>query len=472
MGDRKESFPSLFLPKPLSTLSMFHMAWRLADSVVHGEIDNRTQGLVVGKLWLVGCPEPVALQLKGNPSSDIVGCHLTFRRRNPTSIFPTGSELGEGSFASPELDSSPPDNLSEFGVPNGFNLVQEGVVGEITASRKVRLLPEIPGKTMLDILDMREAGENPGPDRLANVIYLEWYSSSNGRAVLELVDFEVTLSEPAWSLAPEQVGQADANLFIASQQLVDQLAEEFEATEFDMDADHLLSEFEWEAIFRESDSFAEKATELFEKYADHPDFEEILSRELGWEMVQGEEESEDEDDNQSLSGGGSTDAFQFETDSSFWDEEDEEGRASLPDPELEGVHWVYDEHGHVLHPLAKSIFDSCLELRKWCATQGYLGEEGDPDVKEMLFQFQCAGTRCAGALQSLAYKESETQPGFIVARLKRALDHIHKSIAAGSCVIRKKLLPMERMAPFHRLTFSYREQIIDWMQRARRGEWG
>ena len=30
------------------------MAWRIAESVVRGEIDNRRKGCVTGRIWLVG----------------------------------------------------------------------------------------------------------------------------------------------------------------------------------------------------------------------------------------------------------------------------------------------------------------------------------------------------------------------------------------------------------------------------------
>jgi len=30
------------------------MAWRIADNVIRGELDNQTPGLVQGKIWLAG----------------------------------------------------------------------------------------------------------------------------------------------------------------------------------------------------------------------------------------------------------------------------------------------------------------------------------------------------------------------------------------------------------------------------------
>jgi hypothetical protein len=35
------------------------MAWRIHDSVIRGEIDNREKGIVRGRLWLDGLAEPI-----------------------------------------------------------------------------------------------------------------------------------------------------------------------------------------------------------------------------------------------------------------------------------------------------------------------------------------------------------------------------------------------------------------------------
>ncbi|HSH37152.1 MAG TPA: hypothetical protein VK993_00080 [Chthoniobacterales bacterium] len=54
------------------------MAFRIADSVIRGEIDNRTDGVIRGKVWLHGRPEPLLLELIGNAHPDLAGCLLTF----------------------------------------------------------------------------------------------------------------------------------------------------------------------------------------------------------------------------------------------------------------------------------------------------------------------------------------------------------------------------------------------------------
>lgn len=49
------------------------MAWRLHDRVVRGEIDNRQRGHVRGKIWLIGRPDRIALDLTGNCWPDLAG---------------------------------------------------------------------------------------------------------------------------------------------------------------------------------------------------------------------------------------------------------------------------------------------------------------------------------------------------------------------------------------------------------------
>jgi hypothetical protein len=42
------------------------MAFRIHESVVRGEVDNRVKGFVRGKIWIEGRAEPVLLELEGN----------------------------------------------------------------------------------------------------------------------------------------------------------------------------------------------------------------------------------------------------------------------------------------------------------------------------------------------------------------------------------------------------------------------
>jgi len=148
------------------------MAFRIHDSVVRGEIDNRVKGIVRGKIWVEDRAEPVVLELQGNAWPDLAGCLLTFT--NPQQRIPH-----------PHLDS--------------LNPVQRGSIGDLTASRKVRVF-DVPLEKALEMI-RRKAKP---PEHMANSLYLEWFSEANGRVVVESADYEVTISAPEWRMSPEE----------------------------------------------------------------------------------------------------------------------------------------------------------------------------------------------------------------------------------------------------------------------------
>ncbi len=145
------------------------MAWRIAEHVTHGELDNRTPGRVTGTLWLAGRAEPLRLVLKGNARRDWAGCVLRFRNPRPA-----------------------PADLTALASE------QVGECGDMTASRKVRMAPE-------DVPGGRAQGA-PNPESLpwGNAVYLEWVSETNGRVVIESARYEVETSERAWSMTEEE----------------------------------------------------------------------------------------------------------------------------------------------------------------------------------------------------------------------------------------------------------------------------
>src|SRR5262249_41129899 len=112
-----------------------NMAWRIHDSVIRGEIDNRVKGRVRGKLWLDSLAKPVTLELEGNACSDLAGCLLKFK--NSAKTFPMRKK--------PQFDQ-----------------VQRGRIGNLTASQKVRVFT-VPDEQAFAMMDR---GEKP-PERTA-----------------------------------------------------------------------------------------------------------------------------------------------------------------------------------------------------------------------------------------------------------------------------------------------------------------
>lgn len=147
------------------------MAWRIDEQVIRGEIDNRRKGVVSGRIWLEGREEPVELDLIGNPWADLAGHTLRFRNPSP-----------------------------KPGLRDGFFTLQKGVVGDITASRKVKV-PDCSEEEFIKCYEERR----PFPWHWANSLYLEWYSQRNGRVVVESSAFELEIDpEPAWTMDAEE----------------------------------------------------------------------------------------------------------------------------------------------------------------------------------------------------------------------------------------------------------------------------
>jgi len=144
-----------------------HMAWRIEESLIRGELDNRIRGRVTGRLWFTGREEPVVLELQGNPWRDLAGHVLRFT--NPE---PKPGDLGN------------------------FASLQRGVTGDITASRKVK----VPDCSMDELMVYFEA-RKPFPWHWGNSLYLEWHSETNGRVVIESASYTLELdADCTWSM--------------------------------------------------------------------------------------------------------------------------------------------------------------------------------------------------------------------------------------------------------------------------------
>ena len=148
------------------------MAFRIHDSVVRGEIDNRVKGVVRGKIWLEGRAEPLVLELQGNAHADLAGCLLTF--------------------------TNPQQRISDRHL-DVLDPLQRGSIGDLTASRKVRVF-DVPLSVAFEMMDRKEKP----PEHMANSLYLEWFSEANGRVVIESTDYQLGISVPEWRMSLEE----------------------------------------------------------------------------------------------------------------------------------------------------------------------------------------------------------------------------------------------------------------------------
>jgi len=340
------------------------MAWRIQHNVVRGEIDNRLRGHVEGRIWLAGRSEPLILRLTGNCHMDLAGCRLEFSNSNP--------------IVDPNITLS---------------VDQNGVVGDITAARKVRLIDA-------SDYDAIKGGKKPS-ELLANSLYLEWFSETNGRVVIESADYEIRIGEPAWKLSPEEEAQQCEANAAAMQSFLQRVTGTPDAREEAAYSGEPKDEFEWELFLRASDRRTTKLGEVLEKYHNSPDRDRLIARAMGWteieEMLAVEPEFESEDANT-----GTEDLAESDT-----------------------VEW---EGNTRRHPLVAQMLERSVKLMK------QVGENRDPDLDEMVSGFIAVGPKVAGALGSARWDREEESlfNGLTVAKLKRAMGELTRALNAAS----------------------------------------
>jgi hypothetical protein len=398
------------------------MAFRIHDSVVRGEIDNRAKGVVRGKIWVEGREEPLMLELEGNAWPDLAGCLLTFT--NPQKRIPD-----------PHLES--------------LNPIQRGSIGDLTASRKVRVF-DLP---LEEALAMIRRKEKP-PEHMANCLYLEWYSEANGRVVIESTDYELKISAPGWRLSPEEdqqrAKQAAAGMDDFMRKLTDAVEQHQRGQK---DPEEPWDEHDYEKFLKEADARTDKYMELLDKYGDSEEAQEKIAKEMGWLRELTEEEAEQERQRIEEMNAACEAALQEPP--------------PAPDPHREGIDWVRTENGDFSHPLQHRCSESAMKFWKKADELG-LDKFGDKDLEQFVFEFQTTGAKLAGALDGIARGEGFPEPGFTVAYLKRALDHLHKAQAGLEAAALRKLLPAPTIAEARKELFEIREGILRLMDEYRR----
>lgn len=406
------------------------MAWRIAKHVIRGVLDNRQKGLVTGSVWLSGKATPVTIELRGNFLRDMAGCLLSFENPNPAA-----------------------------GDMNGMNGMQVGTTGDMTASRKV---------TVIDELTLDKDGQPiPPPEsarRKANCLYLEWFSDTDGRIVIESVDYRVELSMPAWTMtADEEQSQASANRE-GFRLWLEQLSE-LEAAEPDeapaQDDTKPLNEFEWEKILKDSDRKNERLNEVLDKYHGHPDSEKLIAREMGWTWVEEELEAQERG------------IFIDSDDDDFDDEDLEDDMAEVfiederdPDPLREGIDWVRDTDGSVEHPLALRALRFSTTVWNEFEREGLLEEAGDSRVFEWAGLVESIGVRLSNTLAEVAFAD-EIDHGYVVAGLKRSVHLVHEALNMIQTIEHLPVMTAEHLRHAQKTLFELRGDIIDLMKKHR-----
>ncbi|MEY5013196.1 MAG: hypothetical protein RLZ22_1492 [Verrucomicrobiota bacterium] len=355
------------------------MAWRIDEAVVRGEIDNRVEGRTIGRIWLVGRQEPMTLELVGDCWRDLAGTRLAFHNPSPVAC----------------------EDAAEI------EIHQKGIIGDMTASKKVRV-PLVDDSKVCDL--HKTGGEIPYEWK--NVLYLEWFGEINGRVVIETTEYKLEVSSHAWTMDEDgEEAQKLANLnamrdFMA--QVIRRREPSGEEDEYSDDMD----EFAWEQRLKESDRLTDAYQEVLEKYMEDSDCERKEAFVMGWdglleEMAERDEaNARDGVDESAIDAGGRIDFDDIGSASDFADDGDPFGK--------------YERH-----PLQARAQELALRAMDVVSSES---SQGSPPYLLISNLLQVSG-KLAGALndRSGGY---EPETGYVLAILKRCLNWLNEAVGA------------------------------------------
>lgn len=374
------------------------MAWRVDRYVIKGEIQNVTPGKVTGLIWLKGLNKPLELKLAGNCYRDLAGARLVFENPHP-----------------------------EEGDYTGMDIFQHGLVGDITASKKVKILvdPDVPTDTFTP---------SGLPYVIGNCIYIEWFSETNGRVLIETTDFKWSITLPNWHLSESEESEQRLKNQQAMFEFMEKLVHVIEPDD-DVDSDSSeMDEFQWEAFLQKSDARSDMLMELFEKYGDDPKCELLIADAMGWEI-------------ESIEYADEIDPNWNENPEKFDDKEDDDIDDSFPN-----------------HPLISTMMDISSRIFFETESRKLLNDESSNPWNQLLWHSQLSVSKLVSALED----DTEPEPGFVVATLKRALHLIHLAIATLEAASRLQDKKETWQTEIRKELFTLRESIFDLMQIYRR----
>ncbi|MFT3990203.1 MAG: hypothetical protein QM680_02220 [Luteolibacter sp.] len=393
------------------------MAWRIEKAVVQGVIDNTVEGRTTGRIWLAGRDEPLILSLDGDCWRDLAGARLEFEN--------------------PSAQAS-----DEFQV---LDMDQSGVVGDMTASRKVKM-PLISD----DEIHQYYKSNREIPYEWRNMLYLEWFSEINGRVVLEASDFILQVSSHEWQMdEDDEEAQKLANLN-SMRDFMAQVIRRREPDGTSVEPAGELDEFAWEERLKESDRLTEAYQEVLEKYMEDVDSEQKEAFVMGWDglldaLAERDEQGlddEDEEDEEDFQG-----SYFSKSDDEDDDEDDEE-----EDFEDFGFN---EEDNHPLQVRAQELAMRAMDL---------VDREAGPGTAPytLVSQLLQISGKLAGVLNGRG-SGYEAETGFVLAVLKRCLNWINEAVGACQEILNLETDP-DQKAALERLRasiFEIRDGIVE-----------
>ena len=372
---------------------------------------------------------------------------------------------------------------------------QDGATGDMTGSRKSRI-PTVKDDELLRLLDAKL----PVPTRVANCLYLEWFSESNGRVVLESTDFRLEVTVPQWSMTAEeeklQTRESQENFHAYLDSITgaslddeeedddpdddDDFEDDDEDDEEDDDVNGFrpappgdddeeeedgmsaregdeenmietieeepLDEFEWEQELREADRRAEAYQEAFDRYRDHPNRERLIAEAMNWEPEEVEEFRDD------------------------WQDVTESLQPHAPEDLIEAADSFSQDDENAHHPLSRRAMEFALRLQSDAKLRGLMNPETprESPVLSVIVSVIALGCKLAAALDGTMHG-FDPEPGFVIAMLKRSQIPLNEGLHALSSIEMSGLPKDTRdwLSGARNEMFELRKDILDLMRELR-----
>ena len=193
-------------------------------------------------------------------------------------------------------------------------------------------------------------------------------------------------------------------------------------------------EYDWERFLQQQDSKTERYMELFEKYIDDPNRDQIIAQEMGWTHLLDQPSEEIEE-------------IEFEPDFELDDEGEEDTQE------------VFESH---------PLYQSAFSLTVWI---DQLFDEVPNAASSPVGVKLASHVAVASAKLAAALSDHETEEiGMTIAYLKRALRAISTAIEAAAQMSHDGSLKIRQFEELHQRLFQVRDSIIVMMGDLR-AEW-
>jgi hypothetical protein len=209
----------------------------------------------------------------------------------------------------------------------------------------------------------------------------------------------------------------------------------------DFETPEIWDEYQWERFLQQQDRNTEKYFGLLEKYLDHPDRDNIIAKEMGWESFDEGRDAE-------------------------WDEVAEnlckEEMSQSQQQESECSEGDFEEFAR------SPIYQDTLKLHTWI--NSWLEREhslkDDPEAIRLATRSAVCGAKLAAALCG----DDCTELGMTIAYLKRGLKAANDALDAAARLAQAKKMAVRQRMTLNKLLFKIRDRIVDLMSEYR-AEW-